>query len=106
MTKTNLIAEPGEQEIVMTHVFDASRELVFKVVTDPNLTPQWWGPGRLTTTVDKMDVRPGGVWRFVKRGAEGNVYVFNGVYHAIVPLGDLSTPLNSNVCRAMCCLKQ
>jgi uncharacterized protein YndB with AHSA1/START domain len=69
----------------MTHVFDASRELVFKVVTDTNLTPQWWGPGRLTTTVDKMDVRPGGVWRFVKRGAEGNVYVFNGVYHAIVP---------------------
>jgi uncharacterized protein YndB with AHSA1/START domain len=41
MTKLNLIAEPGKQEIVMTRVFDAPRELVFKAYTDPNLIPQW-----------------------------------------------------------------
>jgi uncharacterized protein YndB with AHSA1/START domain len=41
MTKLNLIAEPGKQEIVMTRVFDAPQELVFKAYTDPNLIPQW-----------------------------------------------------------------
>lgn len=84
MTKMNLIAEPGKQEIVMTRLFDAPRELVFKAYTDPNLIPQWWGPKSLTTTVDKMDVKEGGVWRFVQRDAEGNEYAFHGVYHAIV----------------------
>lgn len=84
MAKMNLIAEPGKQEIVMTRVFDAPRELVFKAYTDPALIPQWWGPKSLTTTVDRMDVRLGGVWRFAQRDAEGNEYAFYGVYHAIV----------------------
>ena len=69
----------------MTRVFDAPRDLVFKTMTDPNLIPQWWGSKRLTTTVDMMDVRPGGVWRFVQLGPDGNEYAFNGVYREIVP---------------------
>jgi uncharacterized protein YndB with AHSA1/START domain len=85
MKKTNLIAEPGKQEIVMTRVFDAPRELVFKVYTDPKLIPQWWGPSSLTTTVDKMEVRQGGVWRFVQRDTDGNEYAFHGVYHESLP---------------------
>jgi uncharacterized protein YndB with AHSA1/START domain len=83
MTKTELIAEPGKQEIVITRVFDAPRELVFKVSMDPNLIPRWWGPKSLTTTVDKMDVRTGGVWRFVQQDADGNDFAFHGVYHEI-----------------------
>jgi uncharacterized protein YndB with AHSA1/START domain len=83
MTKTNLIAEPGKQEIVITRVFDAPRELVFRTSMDPNLIPKWWGPKSLTTTVDKMDVRPGGVWRYVQRDADGNEFAFHGVYHEI-----------------------
>ena len=42
--------------------------MVFKAHTDPSIIPHWWGRRRLTTMVDKMDVRPGGVWRFVQRG--------------------------------------
>ena len=84
MTKTNLVAEPGKQEIVITRICDAPRELVFKTFTGPNLIPQWWGPKNLTITVDKMDVRPGGIWRFVQRDANSNEYAFNGVYHEIV----------------------
>jgi uncharacterized protein YndB with AHSA1/START domain len=76
---------PSDLEIAMSRVFDAPRELVFKVCTDPNLVPQWWGPRSLTTKVDKMDVRPGGVWRFVQRGPDGNEYAFNGAYREIVP---------------------
>jgi uncharacterized protein YndB with AHSA1/START domain len=82
--KTNVTAEPEKQEIVITREFDAPRELVFKAVTDPKLIPQWWGPRSLSTEVDKMDVRPGGQWRFINRDAEGNAYAFHGVYHEVL----------------------
>jgi uncharacterized protein YndB with AHSA1/START domain len=61
---------PSDREIVMTRVFDAPRELVFRAYTDPRSIPHWWGPRGLTTTVDRMDVTPGGVWRFVQRGPD------------------------------------
>jgi uncharacterized protein YndB with AHSA1/START domain len=76
---------PSDREIVVTRVFDAPRELVFRAYTDPDAIPHWWGPRRLTTTVDKMDVRPGGVWRFVHHDADGTEYAFNGVYREVVP---------------------
>ncbi len=84
MGKTKVVAEPGTHEIIMTREFNAPRELVFKVLTDPALIPQWWGPKDYTTTVDKMEVKAGGIWRYVQRGAEGE-FGFHGVYHEIVP---------------------
>ncbi len=78
-----LIAEPGKQEIVLTRLFDAPRNRVFEACTNPDLISEWWGPRRFTTIVDKMDVRPGGMWRFINRDAEGNEYAFHGVYHEI-----------------------
>jgi uncharacterized protein YndB with AHSA1/START domain len=83
MTETVLIAEPGKQEIVVTRVFDAPRALVFKTITDPDLIPQWWGPKYLTTTVERMEVKPGGIWRYIQKDAKGNEYAFHGVYHGI-----------------------
>src|SRR5438128_12053369 len=82
--QTTILAEPGKQEILITREFDAPRELVFKACTDPKLIPQWWGPRYLSTEVDKMDVRPGGQWRFLNRDAEGNEYAFHGVYHEVL----------------------
>ena len=83
LERINLTAEPGKQEVVMTQDFDAPVRLVFQAHTDPNLIPQWWGPARLTTTIDQLDLRPGGMWRFVQRDAEGNEYAFHGVYHEV-----------------------
>ncbi len=82
---TTIAADPGKQEIVITRIFNAPRELVFKVFTDPNAVPKWWGPRRLSTVVDRMEVRPGGVWRFVQRDANGNEFAFHGVYHEVHP---------------------
>ncbi len=82
--KTNIIAEPGKQEVTIIREFDAPRELVFKACTDPKLIVQWWGPRRLSTIIDKMDATSGGQWRFIQRDAEGNEYSFHGVYHEIV----------------------
>ena len=82
---TLTVTTPSDREIVMTRVFDAPRALVFKACTDPDAIPRWWGWRTSTTTVDKMDVRPGGAWRFVQRDAEGNEYAFHGVFREIMP---------------------
>lgn len=79
--KFNLKAEPGKQEVVITRILDAPRELVFQTMTDPASIPHWWGDN---TRVDKMEVRQGGIWRFVSQGGDGNEYAFNGVYHAVI----------------------
>ena len=55
------VTRPSELEIRVERVFDAPREHVFSVWTDPQLIPEWWGDG---TVVEEMDVRPGGSWRF------------------------------------------
>ena len=83
MGETEIIIEPGRQDIVLRRVFDAPREVVFRALTDPDLIPSWWGPRRYETIVDRMEVRPGGLWRFLNRDADGNDYAFKGVYHEI-----------------------
>jgi uncharacterized protein YndB with AHSA1/START domain len=86
MNNANVKAEAGNHEIVITHMFDAPRDLVFKLYTNPEMIPQWWGPRRLTTKVDRMEVRPGGQWRFVQHDMDGKEYAFHGVYHEIKQL--------------------
>lgn len=81
MATTQIIAEPGTQQIVITREFAAPRALLFRAYTDPELIVQWLGPRALTTTVDHHDARDGGAWRFIHRDADGNEYAFHGVYH-------------------------
>jgi uncharacterized protein YndB with AHSA1/START domain len=83
MSKLSVVAEPGKQEIVLTRIFDAPREIVFRTYTDPSTISEWWGPRSMTTTVDRMEVRKGGVWRFVQQESNGMVHAHNGVYHEV-----------------------
>jgi len=55
------VTTPSELEIRVERVFDAPRDHVFSVWTNPDLIPEWWGDG---TVVEFMDVRPGGTYRF------------------------------------------
>ncbi len=83
-SSTMTVAKTGERQIVITREFDAPRALVFRAMTDPAVIPLWWGPARYTTTVDKLDARPGGAWRFVQKGPDGE-FGFRGVFKEIVP---------------------
>ena len=56
-----VVTTPTDREIYVERVFDAPRDRVFAVITDPALIPEWWGDG---TVVDEMDVRVGGEWQF------------------------------------------
>jgi uncharacterized protein YndB with AHSA1/START domain len=82
-TETEFVIKPGTNEMTMTRVFDAPRELVFKAMTDPNLIARWWGPRDHWSKVDKMDVRSGGSWRFINGDSAGHEYGFHGVYHLV-----------------------
>lgn len=84
-SRTTVTAEPGKREVVITQVFDAPRELVWKALTDPELMPQWGGPKEYVIAIDKMDVRSGGKWRYVQRGPDGSASVFHGVYMTVTP---------------------
>ena len=77
------VSKPSERQIMFTRVFDASPDEVFRKAFDRYLIPQWWGPSRMTTVVDKMDVRPGGEWRFVQRDEQGKEYAFHGAYQEV-----------------------
>jgi uncharacterized protein YndB with AHSA1/START domain len=78
------VSTPSEREIRLEREFDAPRERVFAVMTDPALISEWWGPRGTTTTVDQMDVRPGGAWRYVVRDQDGSETAFRGTYREIV----------------------
>ena len=64
----------SEREIVLSRVFDAPRELVWRAFTDPARLANWWGPVGFTTRTHRMDVKPGGAWRFVMVGPDGREY--------------------------------
>ena len=83
MAKTEIIAEPGAPQIIITRAFDAPRELLFRAYTDPDLLVQWLGPRRMTMTIDRYDVRDGGRWRFIHRDGDGNEYAFHGIFHGM-----------------------
>lgn len=83
MSNLTIVAEPGSAQLQMIREFDAPRALVFRAYTDATLIPRWWGPRYLTTTVDRLEARSGGSWRFVQRDPDGNEYGFHGVYHEL-----------------------
>ncbi len=79
------ITTPTDREIRVEREFDAPRDRVFAVYTDPQLIPEWGGPRDTTTVVDRMDVKAGGSWRFVVRTPDGEESGFRGTYREITP---------------------
>jgi uncharacterized protein YndB with AHSA1/START domain len=82
------VTTPSEQEVQLTRLFNAPRELVFEAMTRPEHVKQWWG--RLgegySVPVCEIDFRVGGQWRFVNRHPKGEA-AFHGEYREISPPG-------------------
>ena len=70
----NEVATTSDREIVIDRIVDAPRELVWKAWTELEHLERWWGPNGFTTTTHEIDVRPGGVWRFIMHGPDGTDY--------------------------------
>jgi uncharacterized protein YndB with AHSA1/START domain len=82
---TRFSIEPGQRTIVIRRLFDAPRHLVFEASTKPEHLAHWWGFRSSTLTECKVDLRPGGKWRFVLRMPDGSEHGFGGTYREVVP---------------------
>ncbi len=74
MASKDHIEYPSDREIIFTRAFDAPREVVWEVWTNPRHVALWWGPKGFTNTIHEMDVRPGGLWRLTMHGPDGTDY--------------------------------
>jgi uncharacterized protein YndB with AHSA1/START domain len=79
--KTQMKAEDGQQDLVITREFDLSLELLFKAYVEPEIVEQWMG-----TKVLKLESKPHGGYRFETSDPQGNVvFRANGTIHEFVP---------------------
>jgi uncharacterized protein YndB with AHSA1/START domain len=83
-TETTAIYQEGT-DLVFERTFDAPRDRVWKAFTDPTMIPRWWGPHGTTATVEALDVRPGGRWRFVSAAADREDVAFYGEFLEVDP---------------------
>ena len=83
MAETNVFVEPGKMEIIINHVADAPRELVFKAFTDPEIYTKWIGPRGMETYITKFESVDGGSWRYIQKDEDGNEFGFHGVNHEV-----------------------
>jgi uncharacterized protein YndB with AHSA1/START domain len=75
--------KPSENEIKVERTFDAPRNRVWQAHTDSQLLARWWGRGN-KLDIKKNEPKPGGRWRFVEHGPDGE-FGFEGEYREIVP---------------------
>ena len=76
--------EPAGRDLVITRIFDAPREEVWRAWTEPERAMRWWGPKGFTAPVCNIDFRVGGRYLFCMRSPEGQDYWSTGVYREIV----------------------
>jgi len=79
--KTQIHAEDGKQELLITREFDLPLELLFKAYEEPSIVEQWMG-----TKVLKLECHKHGSWQFATSDAQGKVvFRSNGVFHDFIP---------------------
>ena len=77
-------ASTAERELVITRIFDAPRELVFRAWTEPDRAVRWRGPQGFTTAHYEIDFRPGGSSRVCMRSPEGTEHWQRGLCRELV----------------------
>jgi uncharacterized protein YndB with AHSA1/START domain len=82
---TATVTLPADDQILITREFDAPRHLVYKAWTTPELVKRWWSGKRGEVTLAEIDLRVGGMWRYVMVATGGFEVAFHGEYREIVP---------------------
>ena len=85
MTPSTRFEARGDRDLVLTHLVNAPRALVFAAWTDPERLPHWLGREDWTMTVCLSDPRPGGIRRFVWRSDDGTEMGVTGTYLEVTP---------------------
>ncbi len=71
---SNVNVKRTDKELTISRLINAPRELVFEAWTDPKHLVHWWGPDGFTITNREMEVKAGGVWKFLMQGPDGRDY--------------------------------
>ncbi|MGI8593600.1 MAG: SRPBCC family protein [Solirubrobacteraceae bacterium] len=82
---TATVTLPADEQILITREFDAPRHLVYKAWTTPELVKRWWSADRGDVTIAEVDLRVGGVWRYVMMANGDFEVAFHGEFREIVP---------------------
>jgi uncharacterized protein YndB with AHSA1/START domain len=82
---TATVTLPTDEQILITREFEAPKHLVYKAWTTPELVQRWWSGRRGAMTVAEIDLRVGGMWRYVMVAEGGFEVAFHGEYREIVP---------------------
>ncbi|MBA3262727.1 MAG: SRPBCC family protein [Thermoleophilaceae bacterium] len=82
---TATVTLPTDEQILITREFDAPKHLVYEAWTTPELVRRWWSADRGEMTIAEIDLRVGGMWRYVMVAEGGFEVAFHGEYREIVP---------------------
>lgn len=75
-----------KRSIKATRIFNAPIALVWKALTHPEYTKDWWGPENFTNTIHRMEIKKGGIWELTMHGPDGTDYENEYVCTEIVPM--------------------
>lgn len=82
---TAVVTLPTDTQILITRDFDAPPHLVYQAWTTPELIKRWWSAKRGAVTVADVDLRVGGMWRWVMVTEDGFEVAFHGEYRELIP---------------------
>src|ERR1700704_3516924 len=82
---STVVTVPTDTQIQITRDFNAAKHLVYKAWTTPELIKRWWSGDRGEVTIADVDLRVGGMWRYVLAANGGFEVAFHGEYREIVP---------------------
>ena len=82
----NKHTDTKDRELLISRKLNAPVDLVWEAWSHAEHIAQWWGPDGFTTTITKMDMRPGGEWNLVMHGPDGTDYDNKSIFREIVPL--------------------
>jgi len=75
----------SEPVLSITRTFDAPRELVFAMWTNPEHLRHWWGPKIFTAPIVEVDARAGGKYLLCMQWPDGRYACNNGEFKEFVP---------------------
>ena len=84
-SRTAVVTLPTDTQILITRTFAAPRHLVYRAWTTPEFIRRWWSGDRGEVTIAEVDLRVGGMWRYVMTANGGFEVAFHGEYSEIVP---------------------
>ncbi len=85
MTDTHATVFDPALDLELKREVDVPPRLIWRAWTEPKLLMQWFCPRPWRTTACELDLRPGGIFRTVMEGPDGEKHDNTGCVLAVIP---------------------